>query len=124
IKQSLYLAEKRHDLIKEFEDTPGLKFPPKGNLSSIENWSGAQLTKFEALERYVALEPEGGPVGQLVEEFLEEHGEEFVGAANATKTSASKADILQAFDFSQGPWKDAEEITHFRVMGKPDQHPS
>ncbi|MBP1988532.1 DUF4838 domain-containing protein [Paenibacillus eucommiae] len=37
-------------------------------------------------------------------------------SANAVKTTASKADILQALDFSQGPWVKAEAFNDFRVQ--------
>src|SRR5699024_5101882 len=96
--------------------------------SSMENWSGVQRLAFNALEDYVAAESDDGRVGQLVEEFLDGLSEtirmEFTGSTNAIKTTASKEEILQSFDFSQGPWEEAEEITYFRIMGEPEQKPS
>ncbi|WP_171634098.1 DUF4838 domain-containing protein [Paenibacillus plantarum] len=48
-------------------------------------------------------------------------GDRPVLSANAVKTTASKAEILQTLDFSKGPWTNAEPFNDFKVMKTMEQ---
>ncbi|MBP1988724.1 DUF4838 domain-containing protein [Paenibacillus eucommiae] len=44
-------------------------------------------------------------------------------SAKATKTTASKEEIINGLDFSQGPWADAEPVTEFFHLGTTNRAP-
>jgi hypothetical protein len=61
------------------------------------------------------------PIKKTFEAMTYLIGDRPVLSANAVKTTASKADILQALDFSQGPWTSAEPFNDFKVMKTMEQ---
>lgn len=129
IKQSLDMAQKRRQLIEEFKSEPALAFP----IAPRYDWDGVQYWMFGALQQYVEQEEPGGAVGQLVADFLADLPlnikSQFLDIpvifeAYAQKTTASKEQILQSFDFSQGPWTDAHMFKDYLVMGSKTELPA
>ncbi|MDF2671042.1 MAG: hypothetical protein K0R67_3348 [Paenibacillus sp.] len=124
IRTSLEMAEKRERLLEEFTGHPILDL----HGYSRGEWNGVQLFLFNALNSYVETEPDNGPVGVLVNQFLAELPEElrrqFLNevpdlpnlSANAVKTTATKSEIMQSLEFGTGPWTDAQPFNEFLVM--------
>nr|WP_286672322.1 DUF4838 domain-containing protein [Cohnella hashimotonis] len=63
------------------------------------------------------------PIKTTFETMVFKYGEQSDLSAKATKTTASKEEIVSGLDFSQGPWADAEPTSQFFYMGTTDKAP-
>ncbi|MFD0714469.1 DUF4838 domain-containing protein [Paenibacillus sp. GCM10027626] len=127
IARSYEMGNKRGQLINEFAKHPALHLPLKPPTYGGE-WNGVQRVWFDGLMKYVIAEPANGPVRMRVDQFLAELPEDIRRqyveqipdltklAATAVKTAATKAELLQAPDFSQGPWAEAKPFDEFLIM--------
>ncbi|MBP1992515.1 DUF4838 domain-containing protein [Paenibacillus eucommiae] len=123
IKESYEMAKKRRVLADEFSGNPILDFSAK--LSEWEGpWKGIQKDLITTLQSYVDMEPENGNVRVLFYQALADMNV-FIDnlSASAVRTTASKEEILQSLDFSQGPWTDAIPFNDFLAVLTKDETP-
>ncbi|MBP1993877.1 DUF4838 domain-containing protein [Paenibacillus eucommiae] len=122
LKQSFEMGKKRKALIDQFTGDPVLNM----TLTIYGGkWDGVQEGLITALESYVASVTD--PNNAVPEHFRQALANirsinQF--SATAVRTTASKADILQSLDFSQGPWQAAVPITEFISMKSADASPA
>jgi len=115
VKLSFDMAMKRQLLAEQFSGDPILNLTEWQKYSG--KWSGVQDGYVAALESYAAT------ITNPADPFLVELRQTlaYINSLNqitatAVKTTATKAQILAALDFSQGPWVDAVPITEFVNM--------
>ncbi|MBP1991889.1 DUF4838 domain-containing protein [Paenibacillus eucommiae] len=121
IKESVVMAKKRIELRNQFKGDPILEI--SDYLGAGGAWDGIQVKWISVLQSYVITEPENGIVGKLLKEFIKEIGLTELSAM-AVKTTASKAEILNSLDFSEGPWVDAASFSDFVVMDSKKEAPA
>ncbi|NLC43874.1 MAG: DUF4838 domain-containing protein, partial [Clostridiales bacterium] len=120
VKESYTMAKRRLEIPDEFVPDPILKHygANRGFLDGI------QPKYIEALEAYVAEnEPDGGTVSEQLNPFLSEIGYKVI-QANAYRTEASKEEIMESLDFSQGPWESAVAVDKFYIINSKVEPPA
>lgn len=116
---SFSMAKKRLELAAEFANHPTLFLP-----LSPTKLDGIQTPMIEALLSYTEMHPEEAELRERLRQFMVQVPELRTNSAFATKTTASKEQILQSLDFSSGPWLKAEPITDFLVMNTGEEAPA
>jgi len=114
---SINLGKRRVELLQEFQTDWVMITQP---VWMMESWSGMPDSNLiPAINAYImANEPSGGAVTNRLNVFFEEFPIFNVSlSANAVKTTATKAEILQSLDFSQGPWTVADPFSDFMKLG-------
>lgn len=131
IERSVEMAQARQHMIATFKGSPAaLDLRDK----VIGQWDGVQKPMYDALMKYVETETTG-VVGAQVQAFLDGLTEalrlEFTKvipdtshlAAQAVRTEAGKASVMQSVYFDQGPWVDAVPFDEFLVMTSYEEPP-
>ncbi|QNK58966.1 DUF4838 domain-containing protein [Paenibacillus sp. PAMC21692] len=122
LKQSFDMAMKRQVITQQFKGDPILNLTTYAQYAG--KWDGVQEGLIDALESYANTITDPNSVFladfQQVLAYLDSLNQY---TATAVKTTATKAQILAALDFSQGPWVNAEPITEFLNMTSTEAPP-
>ncbi|BBI35889.1 DUF4838 domain-containing protein [Cohnella abietis] len=123
LKMSFDMAIKRQQLTQQSQGDPILQLTDYSQYSG--KWDGVQQGIISALTSYADTITD--PDNEFLAAFQEALA--YVDSNNrysatAVKTTASKADIMAALDFSQGPWANAVPVTEFLNMKSTDAPPA